>query len=175
MLLHVYVCLAAFDHLSSSEGPWSRGMASRIALMIPEVSNTIMTHLLPSLLTLTFELELPAISHLTGQALSARVMDREHAVIITARLLQDKLRPLPVLFCRMIRPHIVLDDEPYCYTVHILQIDAVRCRRIGAASKAWTLMTFFTAKGTGRIRPQSSPTMALDHNVSCTRGLGFRV
>ena len=143
-------------------------MASRIALMIPEVSNTIMTYLLPSLLTLTLELELPATSHLTGQALEARVMDREHAVIITARLLRDKLRPLPVLFCRMIRPHIVPDDEPYCYTVHILQIDAIRCRRIGAASKAWMLMTFLTANGTGRIRPQSFPIMALDHNVSCT-------
>ena len=29
-------------------------------------------------------------------------------------------------------------------------------------------MAFLIAKGTGRIRPQSFPTMALDHNVSCT-------
>ena len=127
-----------------------------------------MTCLLPSLLTLTFGLELPSISQLTGSALSARVMDREHAVMTTARLLQDKLRPLPVLFCRMIRPHIIPNDEAYCYTVHILQIDAIRCRRIGSASKAWMHMVLVTAQGEGCIRAQSFPTTALDRNVSCT-------
>ena len=143
-------------------------MVTFSALVIPEITNTILTYLLPSLLTLTFELDLPVVSHLTGQALSARLMDREHAVVTTTRRLQDILQPLPVLFCRMLRPHIVPDDGPYCYTVHILQIDAIRCRRIGAASKTWMHMNYPVAKGTGRVRTQSFSTTALDHNVSCT-------
>ena len=143
-------------------------MVTFSALVIPEISNTILTYLLPSLLTLTFELDLPAVSHLTGQALSARLMDREHAVIDTTRHLQAILQPLPVLFCRMLRPHIVPDDGPYCFTVHILQIDAIRCRRIGATFKTWMHMIHPVVKGTGCVRAQSFSTTALDHNVSCT-------
>ncbi|OLP96164.1 hypothetical protein AK812_SmicGene21615 [Symbiodinium microadriaticum] len=41
-------------------------MVTFSVLVIPEISNTILTYLLPSLLTLTFELDLPAVSHLTG-------------------------------------------------------------------------------------------------------------
>ena len=65
-------------------------MVTFSALVIPEISNTILTYLLPSLLTLTFELNLPVVSYLTGQALSARLMDREHVVIYTTRRLQAK-------------------------------------------------------------------------------------
>ena len=68
-------------------------MVTFSALVIPEITNTILTYLLPSLLTLTFELDLSVVSHLTGQALSARIMDREHAVITATRRLQDILQP----------------------------------------------------------------------------------
>lgn len=145
-----------------------RSMVIFSALTIPEISNTILTYLLPSLLTLTFELDLPTVSHLTGQALDARLMDREHAVIYSTRRLQAILQPLPVLFCRMLRPHIVPDDGPYCFAVHILQIDVIRCRRIGATSKMWMHMIRPVIKGTGCVRVQSLPVIALDHNVSCT-------
>lgn len=138
------------------------------ALTIPEISNTILTYLLPSLLTLTLELELPVVSHLTGQALEARLMDREHAVIYATRRLQSILQPLPVLFCRMLRPHIVPDDGPYCFAVHILQIDVSRCRRIGSTSKMWMHMIQPIIKDTGCVRVHSLPIVALDHNVSCT-------
>lgn len=143
-------------------------MADRTAFMIPEVSHAIMSYLLPSLLILTFELALPEIGHSTEQDYSARVTDRYHAVNLTARILRDRLRPLPVLFCRMIRPHILTNRGPDCYTVHILQIDALRCRRIGAASKAWMRMVSLFIAGTGRVCPFSFPMLALDHNVSCT-------
>ena len=138
-------------------------------MMIPEVSKAIMDFLLPSLLTLTLELELPEVSdQMTEPIMSGRMMDREHIVSTTARHLQDKLRSLPVLFCRMIRPHVIAMDKVYCFAVHILQIDAMRCRRIGSASKAWMQIVLLHAAGEGWVRAQSIPATALDHNFSCT-------
>ena len=166
--VHMSVAFLQLFSLIALFAPYFRSMVTFSALMIPEISNTILTYLLPSLLTLTFELDLPVVSHLTGQALSARLMDREHAVIYSTRRLQAILQPLPVLFCRMLRPHIVPDDGPYCFAVHILQIDVIRCRRIGATSKTWMHMIRPVVKGTGCVRVQSFPTAALDHNVSCT-------
>ena len=167
--LHLRCSFAAVLSLFATPfAPYFRSMAIFSALMIPEISNTILTYLLPSLLTLTFELDLPVVSHLTGQALDARLMDREHAVIYSTRRLQAILQPLPVLFCRMLRPRIVPDDGPYCFAVHILQIDVIRCRRIGATSKMWMHMIRPVIKGTGCVRVQSFPVIALDHNVSCT-------
>ena len=42
-------------------------MVTFSALVIPEITNTIMTYLLPSLLTLTFELDLPVVSSSTAE------------------------------------------------------------------------------------------------------------